>query len=91
MCLAMPARVVDVLPDEMAIIELGGVTREISTGLVEDVAVGDYLIVHVGYALSRIDPEEAERTLALFDELGELETAEALAAAGGEEARDSGQ
>jgi len=72
MCLALPALIVELLPEDKAKVELGGVLKEISLGLVEDVAVGDYVIVHVGYALSRIDPVEAERTLALFAELGEL-------------------
>ena len=70
MCLAIPTRVVELLPDNHAIVELGGVRKEISLALVEEVAVGDYVIVHVGYALTRLDAEEAERTLALFAEIG---------------------
>lgn len=70
MCLAIPARVVQLLGGELARIDLGGVHKEISLALVEDVAVGDYVIVHVGYALSRLDTDEAERTLALFAEAG---------------------
>ena len=66
MCLAVPARVV-ALPDaETALIDIGGVRKQVSLALVEDVAVGDYVIVHVGFALSKLDPEEAARTLALF-------------------------
>ena len=45
---------------------MGGVSQEISLALVEDVKVGDYVIVHVGYALNRLDPEEAEETLELL-------------------------
>lgn len=70
MCLAIPALVVELLPADMARIELDGVRKEISLSLVEDVAVGDYVIVHVGYALQKLDPEEAAQTLALFAELG---------------------
>ena len=70
MCLAIPALVVELLPADMARIELDGVRKEISLALVEDVAVGDYVIVHVGYALQKLDPEEAAQTLALFAELG---------------------
>ena len=70
MCLAIPARVVELLDGDNARIDLGGVLKEISLALVEDVAVGDYVIVHVGYALSRLDADEAERTLALFAEAG---------------------
>lgn len=69
MCLAIPARVVELLAADMARIELDGVRKEISLALVEDVAVGDYVIVHVGYALQKLDPEEAAQTLALFAEL----------------------
>lgn len=72
MCLAIPARVVELLPDDAATVDLGGVRRRISLALVDDVAVGDYVIVHVGYALNRLDPAEAERTLALFAEAGAL-------------------
>ena len=66
MCLAIPVQVKEVLPDGMAKVTLDGVSKIISTALVEDVQVGDYLVLHVGYALARIDPEEAERTLALL-------------------------
>jgi len=70
MCLAIPALVVELLPADMARIDLDGVRKEISLALVEDVAVGDYVIVHVGYALQKLDPHEAAETLALFAELG---------------------
>ena len=53
------------------VIELGGVRKECSLALIDDAAVGDYVIVHVGYALTKLDPEEAEKTLQLFAELGE--------------------
>ena len=69
MCLALPALVKELLPQEMALVSLGGVTKEISLALVDGVAVGDYVIVHVGYALSKLDPEEAEKTLELFAEM----------------------
>ncbi|OIQ91426.1 hydrogenase-2 operon protein HybG [mine drainage metagenome] len=68
MCLALPAQVTELLPDDMATVMLGGVAKEVSVALVEDVALGDYVIVHVGFALSKLDPEEAEKTLALFAE-----------------------
>ena len=70
MCLAIPALVTAVLPDRMAKISLDGVVKTISVALVEDVVPGDYVIVHVGHALAKIDPEEAERTLALIAEAG---------------------
>ncbi len=71
MCLAIPVKVVAVGDDETAIVDLGGVRKEISLALLTDVQVGDYVILHVGYALSKLDPEEAEKTLALFAEMNE--------------------
>jgi hydrogenase expression/formation protein HypC len=73
MCLAIPARVVELKPGELAMVDLAGVRKEISLALVPDAVVGDYVIVHVGHAIGRIDPEEAERTLALFGELAAIE------------------
>lgn len=74
MCLAIPVKVIEVGAgpgDEWAIVDLGGVKKEISLALLSDVEVGDYVILHVGYALTRLDPEEAEKTLALFAELNQ--------------------
>lgn len=68
MCLAIPAKVIDLLADDMARVSLDGVTKIVSVALVEDVRVGDYIVLHVGYALARIDEAEAERTLALLRE-----------------------
>jgi hydrogenase expression/formation protein HypC len=75
MCLAIPARVVEIQENDLAIVDLGGVRKDISLALVEDVAVGDYVIVHVGYALTRLDADEAEKTLALMAEAGLMEQA----------------
>ena len=66
MCLALPARIVELRDGELAVIDMGGVRKEISLGLVENAAIGDWVIVHVGYALQKLDPAEAERTLAMF-------------------------
>jgi hydrogenase expression/formation protein HypC len=70
MCLAIPARVVEMPDEETAVVDLGGVRKAISLALVEDVSVGDYVIVHVGFALNKLNAEEAEKTLALFAEMG---------------------
>jgi hydrogenase expression/formation protein HypC len=70
MCLAIPAKVVELRGGDQAIIDLGGVRKDVSIALVEDVAPGDYVIVHVGYALQKVDAAEAERTLALFAGVG---------------------
>ena len=71
MCLAIPVQVSEILPDEMAKVSLDGVVKIVSTALVEDLKAGDYVVLHVGYALSKIDPEEAARTLELFASAGE--------------------
>ena len=71
MCLAIPAQVVELRDGDNAVVDLAGVRKEISLALVENVAVGDYVIVHVGYALNKLDPDEAARTLALFAEIGQ--------------------
>ncbi|MCP5267879.1 MAG: HypC/HybG/HupF family hydrogenase formation chaperone [Zoogloeaceae bacterium] len=71
MCLALPCKVVDIAEGDKATIDVSGMKKEISLALLDDVAIGDYVIVHVGYALTRLDPEEAEKTLALFAEMGE--------------------
>ncbi len=71
MCLAVPGQVVAIDRDTAtATIALGEVKKEVSLALVEDVAVDDFVLIHVGYALNKISPEEAERTLALFAEAG---------------------
>jgi hydrogenase expression/formation protein HypC len=72
MCLAIPAKITELLPENMARISLDGVSKLISIALVDDVAVGDYVILHVGYALAKIDEEEALRTLDLLREAAEL-------------------
>jgi hydrogenase expression/formation protein HypC len=71
MCLAVPVRVTELLPEAMAKVSLDGVTKTISIALLDDVAVGDYVILHVGFALSKINAEEAERTLAMIRELAD--------------------
>ncbi|HTY49159.1 MAG TPA: HypC/HybG/HupF family hydrogenase formation chaperone [Steroidobacteraceae bacterium] len=69
MCLAVPARVTALLEDQWVETEVGGIRSRTSTALVDTVAVGDYLIVHAGFAITRLDVAEAEKTLALFAEI----------------------
>ena len=74
MCLALPVRVIEVgtgAAGDWAVVDLGGVRKEVSLALLDDVKAGDYVILHVGYALSKLDPDEAARTLALFSEMNE--------------------
>ncbi|WP_415890738.1 HypC/HybG/HupF family hydrogenase formation chaperone [Neptuniibacter sp. SY11_33] len=80
MCLAIPVRIEEIIDTESAIADIGGVRKEINIALIADLNVGDYVIMHVGYALNKIDPEEAARTLALFAELDELEQQQAIEA-----------
>jgi len=71
MCLALPAQVVVIdEATDMATVALGEVKKDVSLALVEDVAIGDFVLIHVGYALNKVSPEEAERTLQLFAEAG---------------------
>ena len=70
MCLALPCRIV-AIDGENATIDVSGMKKDISLALMDDATVGDYVIVHVGYALTRLDPVEAEKTLALFAELAD--------------------
>ncbi|MCG7904037.1 MAG: HypC/HybG/HupF family hydrogenase formation chaperone [Candidatus Thiodiazotropha lotti] len=71
MCLAIPAKVVaiDELADN-ATVELGEVRKAVSLALVENVTVGDFVLIHVGYALNKVSEEEAQRTLELFAQAG---------------------
>ena len=75
MCLALPVKVIELGAGDTAIVDLGGVRKEISLALLDDVNLGDYVILHVGYALSKLDPDEAAKTLALFAALDESELA----------------
>lgn len=68
MCLAVPARIVE-LEGEMAKVEVGGVHRMVSLMLVPGLSVGDYVITHAGFALHRVDEEEAQASIQLLREL----------------------
>jgi hydrogenase expression/formation protein HypC len=72
MCLALPAEVVTLDREkDTAVVALGGVKKEISVALLDELAVGDFVLVHVGFALHKVSPEEADRTLAMIKEAGE--------------------
>lgn len=81
MCLAIPARVTERTHIDPAIdtaqVDLGGVVREVSIALVPEVAVGDYVLVHVGYALSTVSADEAQETLRLLTEMAQMLDADA--------------
>lgn len=70
MCLAMPVEVIECLEGDRALVDLGGIRKEISLALVDDVSVGDFVILHVGFAIGRLDPDEAARSLEMFRQMG---------------------
>ena len=65
MCLAVPSKIVRIR-DARAMVEVDGVRRETSLALLDDVAVGDYVIVHAGFAIQKLDEDAAKETLALM-------------------------
>ncbi|MDH4344757.1 MAG: HypC/HybG/HupF family hydrogenase formation chaperone [Thermoleophilia bacterium] len=73
MCLAIPAQIVELVDPEVGIAkaEISGVRRNVSVALVPEVEVGDWVLVHVGFALNTIDEEQARETLALLEQMGE--------------------
>jgi hydrogenase expression/formation protein HypC len=76
MCVAVPGRVLEICErdgDRFARIAVDGIVREASLALVSDLEVGDYTIVHMGYALERLDPQHAAETLHLMEEAGVIE------------------
>lgn len=73
MCLAIPAKVLSLEADDMAIVTVENVRKRISTALLDQIEVGDYVLVHVGYALHQLSEDEAAHTLALMAEAGILE------------------
>ncbi|MER8070480.1 HypC/HybG/HupF family hydrogenase formation chaperone [Streptomyces sp. NPDC094034] len=91
MCLAVPGRVLEIEEREgtrMAQVDFGGVIKDVCLEYVPEMKVGDYAIVHVGFALQRLDEESARRTLRLFENLGVLE--EEFGDAWGRAAREAG-
>jgi hydrogenase expression/formation protein HypC len=72
MCLAIPGRIVEIVDEagDIAKVEVGGVRRNINVALLDAVRVGDYVLIHVGFALSKVDEHEATETLRLLEELG---------------------
>jgi hydrogenase expression/formation protein HypC len=72
MCLAIPGRIVEMVDEtgDVAKVEVGGVRRNVNVALLDAVSVGDYVLIHVGFALSKVDEHEAMETLRLLEELG---------------------
>lgn len=79
MCLAVPGKILEVEErdgNRLAKVQFGGITRQAYLNFVPEANAGDYVIVHVGIAISRVDTEEAERTYQLLENLGLLESEE---------------
>ncbi|HWQ32039.1 MAG TPA: HypC/HybG/HupF family hydrogenase formation chaperone [Blastocatellia bacterium] len=72
MCLAIPGRVVEIVDREnqIAKVEVGGVRRNVNIGMLDDAQIGDYVLIHVGFAMSKVNEQEAAETLRLPEELG---------------------
>lgn len=75
MCLAIPARIVELPAYQTAVVDMGGVRKRISIALVPEAQLGDFVIVHVGHAIGMLDEEEALASLALFAELAQSQHA----------------
>lgn len=75
MCLAIPAKIIEIKNGNIAIVESDGVLKEISVAMIENPIVGDYVIIHVGFALNRIDLDEALKTIDLIDQMRKIEFA----------------
>jgi hydrogenase expression/formation protein HypC len=72
MCLAVPA-LVQSIDGDYAQVDFGDVSRKVCVTLLPDLKVGEYVIVHTGYAIEKMKPEEAKKTLALFEEMAQME------------------
>ena len=71
MCLAVPMKIIKIR-GEKGVVEIGGIEREVGLQLLENVKVGDYVIVHAGFAIQHLDEKEALETLSLFEEMEKL-------------------
>ncbi|MHA1213484.1 MAG: HypC/HybG/HupF family hydrogenase formation chaperone [Candidatus Heimdallarchaeota archaeon] len=70
MCIAIPAKVVEIVSDELILVDFGGVKREIKSTLLDDkIEINDYVLVHIGFAMAKVDEEDALETLKLFAEI----------------------
>jgi hydrogenase expression/formation protein HypC len=72
MCLAIPMKLINIEGNK-GIVELSGVKKEISLDLLKEVKIGDYLIIHAGFAIEKLNEEEAKKTLSLWEEIAEVQ------------------
>jgi hydrogenase expression/formation protein HypC len=76
MCLGVPGKVTEVYDQDgtpMAKVDFGGITKEVCVAYVPDITVGEYAIVHVGFAITKLDEKSALETLSLFEQMGVLQ------------------
>lgn len=71
MCLSIPAKV-EIIEDDMAVVSVGGTKYNASLQMLDDVNIGDYILLHTGFAIQKLTPEEAEESLKVFEEFEEL-------------------
>lgn len=76
MCLGVPGKITEIYEQDhtrMGKVDFGGIVKDVCLDFVPEIAIGDYAIVHVGFAITRLDEQSAQETLALFEEMGILE------------------
>jgi hydrogenase expression/formation protein HypC len=77
MCLAIPGKIVEIVDAENSIakVEVGGVRRNVNVGMLDkdDATIGNYVLIHVGFAMTRIDEKEAQETLRVLEEIGQYQ------------------
>jgi len=75
MCLAIPGKIIEIVDAEnnIAKVDVGGVRRNINTGMLDETQIGDYVLIHVGFAMSKIDEHEAQETLRVLEEIGQYQ------------------
>ncbi len=78
MCLAIPAEVIEIADNDLALVEIGGARKRVSVQLVDGVSAGDFVLVHAGFAIDKIDRAEAQKTMELFEELARLVEADEI-------------
>ncbi len=73
MCLAIPAKICEFLEENRVMVDISGVKREADTSLIsEDLAIGDYLLLHTGFAIAKLDHQQAQDSLKVWDQIAEL-------------------
>jgi hydrogenase expression/formation protein HypC len=71
MCLGIPGRIIEIITDTMAKVDVAGTRKEVNLMLVENAGIGDYVIVHAGFAIQKVNEQEAQETLKIFKDLTE--------------------